>query len=183
MTNTASNVLVGKPKSSGGVYAGATSATLPTTPTAALHASLTALGYIHADGVNVSDSRDTNILRAWGDEPVRVISSNDEVTATFKFLETSIAVLKEYFGQDNVSQAGNDITALMNSAQMDERAYVFEVLDGTSAFRIVFPKAVVTSKSDLEFNDTDPIDFGVTLTGLPDSSGNKAYIYHTKFAS
>lgn len=183
MANTASNVVVGKPKTSGGVYAGATSATLPTTPTAALNVSLSALGYITEDGVTVSTSFDTNVLRAWGTDPIRVISSNDEVTASWSFLETTLAVFKEYFGQSNASTTVNDTTVTVNATQMGERAFVFEVLDGTTAFRIVLPKAVVTSKSDLTFNDTDAVSFGVTVTALPDASGNKAYIYHTLYAS
>lgn len=183
MSNDASNVVLGTPKATGGVYSGSTSTTLPTTPTAALNGGFSALGYVSEDGLVMSNGRDTTTLRDWGGEPVRIIQSNDEVTLAWAFLETSVAVLKEYFGQDNASASGIVNTVTVNGDPMPERAFVFEMLDGDTAYRIVVPKAVVTARTDLTFVPTDAVSYGVTVTCLPDSSGNKVYIYHTKFAS
>lgn len=183
MANTASNVVVGKPKASGGVYAGATSATLPTTPTSSLHSSLTGLGYVTEDGLTMTKGGDNSPIRAWGGDEIRNIRTNDSLTFSWSFLETSIAVLKEVYGQDNVTSASIVNTITLNSDQLDNRAYVFEMLDGDTAFRIVVPNGQITDTTDVSFTDGDPVSFGVTLTAYPDSSGNKAYIYHTLFAS
>lgn len=183
MSNDASNVVVGTPKATGGVYSGSTSATLPTSPTSALNGSLSALGYVSEDGLVMSTGRDSTTLRDWGGEPVRIIQNNDEVTFAWAFLETSLAVLKEYFGQDNASAVSIVNTVEVNGDPMPERAFVFEMLDGDTAYRVVVPKAVVTARTDLTFVSTDAVSYGVTVTCLPDASGNKAYIYHTKFAS
>lgn len=183
MANTASNVAVGKPKTTGGVYAGATTATLPTTPTASLDASLTALGYITEEGVTMTKGGDSTQVRAWGGTDVRTIKTTDDLTFDFSFLETSVAVFKEVYGQDAVVTNVNDHTVTINADQLGNRAYVFEVLDGETAFRISVPVCAVTSQSAVTFTAGEPVAFGVTLTAYPDASGNKAYIYHTQFAS
>jgi hypothetical protein len=183
MTNTASNVVVGKPKATGGVYAGATTATLPTTSNTALDASLSALGYLDEAGVTMTKGGDTTPLRAWGGDEIRVIKTTDELSFAFNFLETSPAVLREVFGSDNVTVSGTGYKVAINSTQLDYRAYVFEILDGETAYRVVVPNCQITAQSDIVFTDGEPVAYGVTLSAFPDSSGNKAYIYTTKFFS
>lgn len=184
MTNTASNVVVGKPKATGGVYAGATTATLPTDPSTALDTSLSALGYLDEAGVTMTRGGDTTPVRAWGGDEIRIIKTTDELSFAFNFLETSAAVLAEVFGADNVTTpAVNVVKVAINSTQLDYRAYVFEILDGDTAYRVVVPNSQVTATNDISFTDGDPVAYGVTLSAFPDSSGNKAYIYTTKFYS
>lgn len=182
MANTAANVAVGKPKATGGVYAGATSATLPTNSSGALHVSLTGLGYVGEDGVTMTKGGDTTPVRAWGGDEIRVLKTTDELSFAFSFLETSANVLKEVFGADNVT-AGVENVIELNSTALPNRAFVFEMLDGTTAIRIVVPNGQITATEDVSFSDGAPISFGVTLSGYPDASGNKAYIYFTQFAS
>lgn len=179
MANTASNVAVGKPKTTGGVYAGAVAATLPHDPTTALDVSLTALGYLTEDGVTMTKGGNTTPIRAWGGDDVRTIKTTDELTFDFSFLETSVAVFKEVYGQSSVTTSAGDNTVTIDSAQLGNRAYVFEILDGATAFRILVPVCSVTSQSAVTFTSGEPIAFGVTLTAYPDASGNKAYIFHT----
>ncbi len=182
---SASNVAVGKPKATGGVYSGATTATLPTNASTSIDASLTALGYVGEDGLTQSKGTDITKVHAWGGDVVKVLQTTDELTYTWNFLGMSRVVFQEVFGTDDVSwvDANGTQKIAINSTALPSRAYVFEMLDGATALRIVVPNGQITNIGDVTFADGNPISFPVTLECFPDSSGNKAYWYFTKFYS
>jgi len=182
---TAANVAVGKPRATGGVYAGATSATLPTNATAALHTSLTALGYVSEDGLTQSRNGTQTPVRAWGGDTVRVLKTTDELSYTWTFIETSAAVLGEVFGPDNIafSDAYGGRKLTIKAEALDNRAFAFDMLDGDTAVRVVVPNGQLDGNVEVSFTDGQPISFPVTLNAFPDTSGNKAYWYLTQFAS
>jgi hypothetical protein len=182
MTNTASNVVVGKPKAAGGVYSGATSATLPTNASAAVGGTLAGLGYVSDAGLTMTKGGDIQTIRAWGGEPVKIIKATDDVSFAWTFIETSDAVLSEVFGADQVT-SGVTTTITVNGTQVGPRAWVFDMLDGDFAIRIVVPNGEMTGEVQVSFVDGQPVSWPATITALPDSSGNKAYIYKTKFFS
>lgn len=183
MANDASDVVVGKPKATGGVYAGATTATLPTNPTSSLDAGLTGLGYVSEDGLSMTKGGDITTIRAWGGEPVKIIKATDDLTFAWTFIETSDEVLEEVFGADQVSVNGLVTTVTINGTQVGPRSWVFEILDGDFAIRVVVPNGEMTGEVSVTFVDGQPVSWPATITCLPDSSGNKAYLYKTKFAS
>lgn len=182
---TAANVAVGKPKATGGVYSGATTATLPTDASAAIHSSLSALGYVGEDGLTQTKGQDITKVHAWGGDVVKVLKTTDELTYAWPFLEMTRLVFQEVFGSDNVSwvDANGTQKVSINSTQLDNRAFVFEMLDNDTALRIVVPNGQITTVGDVTFVDGNPISFPVTLECFPDSSGNKAYWYFTSFHS
>lgn len=182
--NTA-NVAVGKPKATGGVYAGATTATLPTNSTASVDAALVGMGYVGDAGLTQTKGGTVTTIRAWGGDPVKVIRTTDDLTYGWSFLELTADVLKEVFGQDAVafSDAFGGQKVTINGDTLDARAYVFDMLDGDTAIRIVVPNAVIDGQVTITFVDGQAVGFPVNLIALPDSSGNKAYWYLTKFAS
>lgn len=182
---TAANVAVGKPKATGGVYAGATSATLPTNAVDTLDASLTGLGYVSEEGLTQTKSGDTTPVRAWGGDTIRVLKTTDDLSYTWTFLETNVNVLSEVFGPDNVEVSdgwgGRKVT--IKAGQLSYRAFVFDMLDGTTSVRVVVPNGQLDGNVEVTFTDGQPISFPVTLNAYPDSSGNKAYWFITEFAS
>lgn len=182
---TAANVAVGKPKATGGVYAGSTSATLPTNATAAIDAAFTALGYVGEEGLTQTKGGDITQVRAWGGDTVRVIKTTDDLSYNWTFLETNHQVLAEVFGQSNVTWTdafgGQKVT--LNGTQIGTRRFVFEMLDGTTAIRIVVPAGQIDGNVTVTFVDGAAVGFPVNLIATPDSSGNKAYMYVTQFVS
>jgi hypothetical protein len=182
---TAANVVVGKPKATGGVYAGATSATLPANAVASLDAALIALGYVSSEGLTQTKGGDVTQIRAWGGDTVRVVKTTDDLSYAWSFIEASHPVITEVFGSSNVSwtdgNGGQKIT--INGSQVPKRAYVFEILDGTTAIRIVVPNGQIDGQITITFVDGQAVGFPVNLIALPDSSGNKAYWYLTQFVS
>ena len=186
MANPSSaNVAVGKPKATGGVYSGATSVTLPTNATASLNASLTGLGYVSEDGLTQTKGGDTTQVRAWGGDVVRVIKTTDDLSYSWSFIEVTRETLAETFGSDNVSSvdAYGGYSVTLNADQIGTRAFVFEMLDGDTAIRIVVPNGQIDGQVTINFVDGSPVAFPVNLIALADSSGAKAYWYVTQFAS
>lgn len=183
---TAANVAVGKPKATGGVYAGATSATLPANATASLDSALAALGYVAEDGLTQTKGGDVTQIRAWGGDTVKVVRTTDDLSFSLTLMEiANKTTLEELFGAANVTwtDAFGGIKVTINGDQLDNRAFVFEMLDGDTAIRIVVPNAKLDGNYTTTFVDGQAATFPVNLIAFNDSAGAKAYMYLTKFAS
>lgn len=174
---TAGNVLVGKPLSTGGVYAGATTATLPLDANTTLDAGLINLGYVSDAGLSQTIDSDTSNIVAWGGDTVKTIRTTHDVSYGLTFIETSAPVLSEVFGEDNVTTATGLTTVKINSAELPRRAYVFEMSDGNKRIRVVVPNGQITNLDDIAWTDADPVGYPVTISAYPDDDGNKAYLY------
>lgn len=172
-----SNVLVGKPKVTGGVLAGAVSATLPDDATSPVDAALVGLGYVSDAGLVQTIGTDTTPVTAWGGDEVRTLRTSHTVSYAVSLIETTADTLKEVYGIDNVSVAGDLTTVAINSAANGTRAYVFDMVDGDNDIRIVCPNAEVTAVGDISYVDGEPIGYDLTITCYPDDAGNKAYLY------
>jgi hypothetical protein len=172
---TAANVRVGKPKSTGGVYAGALAAVAPDDAATALDVGFASLGYVSEEGVTQTKGIETETMVAWGGDEVRVMKTSDALSYSLTLIETSPAVLAEYFGADNVATVTGVTTVSVNGTELPRRSYVFELLDGDSAIRVYLPVAQITNTDDITFVDGEPIGFPITISAYPDEAGNKAY--------
>lgn len=177
--NDASNVSFGKPKSTGAVFIAPAGTTVPTDATTDLDEAFKALGYISEDGLVNSVSTDVETVNAWGGDTVLVGQTNFGETFTVNLLETNAEALKVYYGEDNVSVDGDDITVTQNSAQLPAVVAVFElVLTGGRIKRIVVPNAQLADRSgDITYTDGDAIAYPAVFQALPDSDGNS----HTEY--
>lgn len=183
MANTAANVVVGKPKATGGVYAGPIGTALPTDTDTALNASFVGLGYISEDGLTMTKGGDVTTIRAWGGDAVKIVKATDDLSFAWTFIESSDAVVEEVFGSDNVTTLTGETTIKLNGIQVGPREWVFEILDGDYAIRIVVPNGELAGEVSVTFVDGQPVSWPAALTCLPDASGNKAYIYKTADAA
>lgn len=179
--NNAANVSVGKPKASGGVFsASVTGTTIPSDATTALPATFKGLGYVSDAGLTNSIETDSEDIFDWGGEKVLTVRTSRNETFAFTFIETNADVLKEVYGQDNVTvdTESGDIAVLHNNADMPQRVYVFEIaLTGNRVKRIVVPLATVSEVGDVVYANGEPIGYEVTLATSPDEAGNTAYEY------
>ena len=181
MANTATNVSVGKPKTTGGIYRAPLGTTLPTDATTALAGTFVSLGYIAEGGVTNSNSPESESKRAWGGDVV--ISYQTEKTDTFAFgmIEAlNPDVLATVYGSSNVSGAlSTGITVRANAQELDEYVYVIEqVLRGGAYKRIIIPDGKITEVGDIVYADNEVISYPVTITGMAGSDGDthKEYI-------
>lgn len=174
---TAANVRVGLPLATGAVLAGPAGTAIPVDATTTPNVALLATGYIGEDGVTQTISTDTTNIVAWGGDTVRVIQTSHDVTFKLTFLETNVAVLKEVYGEDNVTDTTGEFAVLINSQPLPNRVYVLEIKDGDRRGRIAIPDGQITERGDVVYVHTDAVKYEVTITAYPDASGNKAYIY------
>ena len=186
MSNNASYVSVGKPKVAGAIFRAPLGTVLPTSPAASLAAGFVNQGYVSEDGVTNSYNISVEQIRAWGGDVVAVPQSEKVETVKFKLIEAAnIDVLKTYFGDSNVVGDLDDGAAInVNSAELPASSWVIdEILNTNTAQRLVIPNGKITEKGDVVNNDNEVIGYELTITCLPDSSGNTQYIYLKRTAA
>jgi hypothetical protein len=176
MPNTASAVKVGV---TGSVWVAATSATAPTSSTAAL-TGFTELGYVSPDGVEESMDMSTTQIRAWqnGDLVREIIT---ESTATFKFtlMETTKAVVELFYGS---TASGTGVSSKIDvnpSATGGRKSFVINTVDGASTIRTYIASGEVLAVEPVKSANGEVVSYGVTVTAFPNSSG----VAFTKFSS
>ena len=179
-----SDVLVASPLTgTGGILVAPTSTALPTDTSTVPNAAFNATGYVGEDGLSLSVGRDTEKIKAWGGDTVRVVETSHEVTLSWTFLETNSLVLAEVYGAGNVtttpatSTKGTLSTLAVKGGALPERAYIFEMKDGNKRVRVVAPNFQITEVGDTQFVHSAATGYEVTGEALPDSSGVKLYIY------
>lgn len=180
MSNNASNVSTGKPKVGGAVYAGATTATLPTAADSAL-TGFTCLGYCSEDGLVNSTDIDSDTVKAWGGDTVLTLQTGKVDSFQFTLIESLNAdVLKEVYGASSVtgSALATGISVAVSSKALEARAWVIDmILKGNVLKRVVIPNGTITDIGDIEYKDDDAIGYQITITAVADTSGNSHYEY------
>ena len=171
--------MVGAPlTATGGVAAGPVETTLPTDATTALPVGLVPLGLVGDEGVTLTQERSTEDIRAWGGMIVRSVQTEFSESVSLQFLESDKAeVLKEVYGEANVTVTGGNIAIRHNGEQLPSRVFVFDMKDGDKRRRLVLPNAQITATEDITLVHSDIIRYGVTITAYPDDDGVCAYEY------
>ena len=197
MANTATNVSVGKPAVDGAVFSAPIGTALPTSTSATLNAAFDDLGYVSEDGVTNSNGLSTEQIKAWGGvtnsnglstEQIKawggdvVAVPQTEKTDTFqlKLIESSNPdVLSIVFGSANVSGSlAAGLAIDVNAKELPERSWVIDmILRGNVAKRVVIPRGKISEIGDVVYKDNEVIGYELTITCLPDTSGNTHYEY------
>ena len=174
-----SNVSAGKPKIGGAISVAPTGTTLPTDAVTALGNDFANLGYVSEDGLTRGITRDSDVIKAWGGDPVLTIQTDFAETFQFSLIEIlDVNVKKVLFGDANVTGTlATGITAKVNSAELPEKVYAIDMIQNGAVSRIVVPHGKVTEIGDIVYADGEPIGYEITVTGLPDTAGNTSYEY------
>lgn len=175
-SNEVTNVSVGKPKAGGAVFVAPITAVPPLDAVTPLDELFENVGYCSEDGLTNSVSTDSTSIKAWGGDEVLNIQTSRSETFSFAMIETNEAALKQIYGEDNVSIDGTSLSILHNSKLKVSHVWIFEILLTNDRIkRIVVPSGKITSVDDIAYKDGEAIKYGVTLSALPDTSGNTAY--------
>lgn len=184
MVNSTAAVVAGRAKSTGGAYNGITGTALPTDAVTALNAAFKTMGYIGDDGLTETIGRETDTIKAWGGDVVKVVQTDFAVTYKLTLLEALTSdAMKAVFGSTNVtatagaSMHGAQLAISVKSTPLTKSEWVFEVQDGLVIVRVVLPNAQVIAIDDITYNDGSVIGYPITIQAFPDSSGVNAYKY------
>lgn len=171
------NVTTGKPKAAGWCYCG--SGTAPTSASATIPTTMKDMGYLGDAGVTNSNSPTVENIKAWGGAIVMVSSTERGDTFKFVLLETTnVDVQKVVYGANNVTTASNTTTIKVNNNPSDKNVWVFDMITSNNkAHRIVIPIGILSGLEDIEYKDNGAVGYGVTISALPDSTGNTHYEY------
>ena len=183
MANTATNVSVGKPAVTGGIYRAPLGTTLPTDASTSLAGTYKSLGYVAQGGVTNSNTLECDDYRAWGGDVV--LSYQTEKTDKFSFGLIEVLnkdVLETVHGTSNVSGTlSTGISVTVNAKDLTEYVYVIELaLRGGAIKRIVIPDGKISEIGDVVYEDEEAISYPLTITAQADASGNTHYEYIKK---
>ena len=177
-TNQTKNVAVAKGVAGGYYYAAPVGSTLPTDYESELDAAFKLLGYISEDGITESTDEDTTDVNDMNGD--MVLSEQATHTKTFgnTMIETKAGVLKEYFGDDCVTDEKGMITVVEKSGMRRNHSYVYDLaLQNGRRERIVVPNGKVTEVGEITYASGEALGYETTTTAFPDESGAKTYRY------
>lgn len=184
--NDSQNVSFGKPKATGALFVAPAGTTVPTNATDALDPLFKGLGYVSDEGLVNGVETDVEDVFAWGGDNVLSGQTTYGEAFTFNLIETNIEVAKLYYGEDNVTVDGDNITIRANSKPLPEIVFVAElVLTGGRIKRVVVERGQIADRSgEITYVDGEPVAYPINLKAFPNSTdGDTHKEYITKVAS
>lgn len=181
MAADADNVIVGQ---NGSVWVAPVGTAAPTdtdTAMATVNAAWSDVGFISEDGVTVTPSLETFMVRAWQSQgrPVRRGVASREEAIGFTMLEWKEETLKLAFGGGAITEIGtSDVFKFTPSSGSDEDEYavVVHFTDGATSYRLVIPRCAVTDLAEFSLVRTDAAGLNVTLGIVNDGTTDPLYI-------
>ena len=141
------------------------------------------LGYISEDGVTFTTDTDSEGHNDWGGSEVARDLTSYADSAQMTFIQSSVAVLKTIYGDDNVTESGATVTVRHNRNFTDPHVYVFDsVISSTKVLRNVIPIGQAFERNDVSYNSSDLLGYTPTITCVPyndDGDTHTTAIYDT----
>ena len=169
MASNKVNLGIGMP-STGMFFTALAGTALPTSPFETLAADWTKVGDITADGITWATGKDSEPLRNWAKETVRLASSEEGGTVTAPIMETTEDTLKAIFGSGNVtvtpadSSHGKLVSVTVEpGVSAEPAAFLFLMKDGEDGILVGTSNGMITEVSDVAFAPTEAIVWEATI--------------------
>lgn len=177
MAQNSDNIAIVRPVVNGAAWVADTSATTPTSASAAL-TGFSSLGWLDSTGITMTVNKDTQQLIGFGGDVALTLTASHDIEFKFKPMEWNDVVAAELFGKGATAE-----NVEVNADELPVRQYVFDMRGrGNTLIRVVVPNCQLTSFGDFAFKHDEPMAAEFTLKALPDASGNKVYIYKAQAA-
>lgn len=176
----AEKVTAAKPRTAGVIYRAPLATTLPTDASTALAATYKSLGHLSEDGFTNNNTATSEDIREMGGQVVLTVQTEKNDTFAFTLIDAlESEVLKAVYGSDNVDGTLADgLTVTANAAEPEEAVWVLEtIMRGGVLQRIVIPDGKVSEIGEIAYRRNEAVGYNLTITALPDSSGNTHYTY------
>lgn len=177
MTNKTSNVLAGKPLTTGGVLIAPLGTALPTDASTSPVTGFVSAGYIGDTGLVEAGARSTTKIKAWGGDIIKVLQTDFSLSYQFDFVEAlNSDVLKAVYAADNVTTTAPTVSTgtlqaiKLTSEVLPHQAFVFEVKDGLARVRICVPNGQITSVGNVTYSDSAIVNYAVTVEAFYDAT-------------
>jgi hypothetical protein len=162
------------------VWMAPTGSTAPTDSTTALAAAWKNMGGIAETGVKIKQATSTTKKKFYGSPAVqRTLVTDQEYTVDVTFGETNARVMEVFW-----RKALNSITPTVTTGAFSTTAgtyvrqlyaAVVDMVDGTNHIRYYMPSVEVTNQGDVSIANSETLEWAVTLSAYPDTSGNAIY--------
>lgn len=154
----------------GEVSMGLTSATAPTSASAAI-TGFTGLGYVSEDGVTETRERSSENIKAWQNaDTVRTVVTDAGLSYSFTLIETKKETVELYYGSTVTQTVTEGTLTVVPANTGGRRSFVIDVVDGTELLRIYIPSGEVTEVGDVVYASGEPIGYEVTITAYPSAA-------------
>ena len=177
-TMDASQVTVGAAKSTGAIYVAPEGTALPSDATTALGSQFTLLGFTSDEGVNISESSDSESILAW-EGRVEVYNVRTEYTESVAFtpIQCNADVAKLTWGDDMVivdSQSGA-IRAKHHGKTLDPVVIAIEVTPREGIVKRYSGTFQLVERGDATLDGTQVDGRQLTFNAVADSNGVTMY--------
>ncbi|GAA2346961.1 hypothetical protein [Dactylosporangium salmoneum] len=154
--------------------------TAPTDASTSLAAAWKNMGGITEAGITVKLATQTTKKKFYGSAATqRTIVTDQDYSVDAVFGETNARTMEVFW-----RKALNSITPTVGTGAFATTAgsytrqlyaLVTDMVDGTNRMRLYFPQVEVTNQNDVKVANTEAVEWGVTLSAYPDTSGNAIY--------
>lgn len=190
MATTTDDVLIGAPDRSttpgvvGYAYTfDANASDAPTSTTSTNPATAEDIGYVSEDGIAIETDRGVEVIRDWNLDDVRMLLTEHSAILTFTIISWTVEGLRAYFGAENVDDGATEITVRINSKEIGNRGWMFNMKDMDRKRRVVIPNGAIESQGELVFRKGEQTPLEIQVRALVDAVGEKIYIYTEKTAA
>lgn len=138
--------------------------------------------YVSEDGLTLTPTMNTTDIKDWSGATVRKLISSFDGTLGWAMISTNENQMKLTFGEKYVTSKaattthGNQVKAALGAHLPDPKTWLFLMKDGDARMVIAVPNGQITELSEVTFNSTNAVGWGVTLSTYPDENGHNAYI-------